>query len=195
MEEGYGDRIAALKARLDAGEFIEEGSKDHMTMSEAAVEAMRITSELNSGFHTPAEVRSLFFRLTGQEEDPTFSMFPPFYSEFGRNIRVGRDVFINSCCQFQDHGGITIGDGALIGHGVIMATLNHDLDPSRRKGMHPSPIRIGRGVWIGAGARIMPGVTVGDDSVVAAGAVVTRDVPPGVVVAGVPARVVKSITE
>lgn len=193
MHEGYEERVNALIRKLDAGEFIEAGSSYHNTMSEAAEEARKVTLDLNCTFHTQDEIRSLFFRLTGQKEDRTFTLFPPFYSEFGRNIRVGHDVFINACCQFQDHGGIRLGDRVLVGHSVIMATLNHDKEPSKRMGMHPAPITIGNGVWIGAGAKIMPGVTIGDDAIVAAGAVVTHDVSRGAMVAGVPARAIGSI--
>lgn len=120
-------------------------------------------------------------------------MFPPFYTDCGKNIRIGKSVFINSGCQFQDQGGITIGDGTLIGHSVVLATLDHDLDPEHRADMHPRPISIGKNVWIGAHATVTRGVTVGDGAVVAAGAVVTKDVPPNTVVGGVPARVIKEI--
>lgn len=123
------------------------------------------------------------------------TVFPPFSADFGRNIRLGERVFINSGARFQDQGGITIGDDALIGHNAVLATLNHDLDPSRRADMRPAPIVIGRGVWIGANVTVLPGVTIGDDAVVAAAAVVTRDVPAGAVVVGAPARVVRSVYE
>ena len=120
-------------------------------------------------------------------------MFPPFYTDFGKNIHVGKNVFINSCCQFQDQGGIFIGDGALIGHSVVLATLNHGLAPEDRQNLYHAPIRIGKGVWIGAHATILAGVTIGDDAVIAAGAVVNKDVPAGAVVGGVPAKVIKYI--
>jgi acetyltransferase-like isoleucine patch superfamily enzyme len=102
-------------------------------------------------------------------------------------------VFINSCCCFQDQGGITIGDGALIGHHVVLATLNHDFPPEIRGDMRPAPIVMGKNVWLGARVTVLPGVTIGDNAIVAAGAVVTRDVPPGAVAAGVPARIIKNI--
>lgn len=128
-----------------------------------------------------------------EEVDETFGLFPPFYTDCGKNITVGKRVFINMGCKFQDQGGITIDDGALIGHNVVLATLNHDPNPAARRDMHPRPIHIGKNVWIGAGAVILPGVTVGDNAIVAAGAVVSRDVEPGTVVAGVPARKIKNI--
>ena len=155
--------------------------------------ALRLTAELNGAYHPPEEVRRLFFALIGQPLDETFCLFPPFYTDYGRNIRVGHNVFFNSGCRFQDQGGITIGDGALIGHGVVLATLNHEPDPARRNELRPAPIAIGRDVWIGARAVVTPGVTIGDGAIVAAGAVVTRDVPPRTVVAGVPARPIKTV--
>jgi len=120
------------------------------------------------------------------------TVFPPFYSDSGKNITLGTGIFINAGCTFQDQGGVTIGDGSLIGHNVVLAMLNHDLHPSRRADMHPALIVIGRNVWIGANEIVLPSVTVGDNSVIAAGSVVTRDVPANTVVVGSPARVVRT---
>ena len=131
--------------------------------------------------------------LVGYEVDEGFGLFPPIYSDFGRNIKLGRNVFLNSGCCFQDQGGIELGDGCMIGHQVVIATLNHDLMPERRASMIPAKVTLGRNVWVGAHATILPGVTIGDNSVVAAGAVVTKDVPANCVAAGVPARVVKRL--
>lgn len=178
---------------MGRGERVVSGSEAHRYMTEAAFEAMRLTARLNDGFHEPEEIRALFSQLTGREVDGSFALFPPFYTDFGKNITVGKGVFLNSGCRFQDQGGITIGEGSLIGHNVVLATLNHDLDPARRNDMHPAPIVIGRHVWIGANATVCPGVTIGDGAVVAAGAVVTRDVPANTVVGGVPARHLKRI--
>ena len=125
--------------------------------------------------------------------DEGFRLFPPFYTDCGKNIHVGKNVFINAGCQFQDQGGITIGDDTLIGHNVVLATLNHGFEPARRKDLLPAPIVIGRKVWIGSNATVLPGVTIGDRSIVAAGAVVNRDVPPDVIVGGVPAKVIKHL--
>ncbi len=162
-------------------------------MDEMSDAARRITFELNSAYHTPDEVRALLSRLVGYEVDPTVRLFPPLYSDFGRNIRLGREIFINACCHFQDHGGVEIGDGCQIGHNVVFATLDHLLDPARRKTTCPAPIRLGRGVWVGSNATILRGVTIGDHAVVAAGAVVTKDVEAGTVVGGVPARPLRRI--
>lgn len=156
-------------------------------------ESIRITMELNNKYHTPEEIRKIMTELTGKEIDDTFRMFPPFYADFGKNITIGKNVFINSCCHFQDQGGIEIGDGCLIGHNVVLATINHDLYPENNRVNHYAPIKLGKSVWVGSNATILAGVTVGDWAVVAAGAVVTRDVPPLTIVGGVPARVIRTI--
>ena len=157
-------------------------------------EAQKLTMEINTKYHEPDELAELFSRLIGKPVGEGFGLFPPFYTDFGKNITVGKNVFINSDCKFQDQGGIFIDDGALIGHGVVLATLNHDLDPGKRQQLYPAPIRIGKNVWIGANATILQGVTIGDGAVVAAGAVVHRDVPANTVVGGVPAKVIKTIS-
>lgn len=185
--------ISEYKARIARGEYLTAGSEAHRFMLDAALQAQRITAEINGAFHTAEELRALFSELIGSEVDEGFGLFPPFYTDFGKNIALGRSVFLNSGCCFQDQGGITIGDDCLIGHQVVLATLNHDLDPEKRGSMYPAPIRIGKNVWIGAHATVLPGVTVGDHAVIAAGAVVTKDVPPYSVVAGVPAKVIKKI--
>ena len=167
--------------------------QDPEAMRAASQRALRLTMELNVAYHAPERVRKLFFELIGRPVDETFCLFPPFYTDYGRNITVGRNVFINTGCRFQDQGGIVLGDGALIGHNVVLATLNHDEDPAKRHILHAAPIVLGKNVWIGANATVVPGVTIGDGAIVAAGAVVTRDVPPATVVGGVPARVIKKI--
>ena len=180
-------------AHLNRGESVEGGSELHRKMHELSQEALKITVELNGHYHTPEKVQELFSRLIGKPVDPTFALFPPFYTDCGKNINVGKNVFINSGCRFQDQGGITIGDGALIGHNAVLATLNHDIAPQKRSTMHPAPITIGKDVWIGANATIVPGVDIGDGAVIAAGAVVTQNVPPNVIAGGVPAKVLKKI--
>ena len=180
---------------LNSGKTVEAGSAPHQFMHRVSQEALRLTAEINGRYHTPEELRGLFSQLTGQPVDESFGLFPPFYTDCGKNIHIGRQVFINMGCKFQDQGGIFIDDGALIGHNVVLATLNHAMPPERRSDMLPAPIRIGKRVWIGSNATVLPGVTIGDGAVVAAGAVVTKDVPANTVVGGVPAKVIHYIHE
>ena len=165
----------------------------HRLMNEMSEEARRVTFRLNSAWHSLEEIRALLGELFGRPVPDTLRVFPPFYSDFGKNIHVGEHVFINACCHFQDHGGVTLGDGCQIGHNVVFATLNHGLEPADRGTTYPAPIVLGRNVWVGSNATILRGVTIGDNAVVAAGAVVSRDVPANTIVGGVPARIIKRI--
>ncbi len=185
--------LTSFLEHLNSGKEVIGGSDIHRFMSTLSQEAMKITTRLNNVYHEPEEIRTLMSELTGKPIDETFHMFPPFYTDCGKNITIGRNVFINSGCRFQDQGGITIGDGSLIGHNAVLATLNHNINPNNRSSMIPAPIVIGKNVWLGANVTVTQGVTIGDNSVVAAGAVVTKDVPANCIVGGVPARVIKTI--
>ena len=158
-----------------------------------AEEAQKITCEINYTFHTLEETRELFSKLIGKEVSDNFRVFPPFFTDFGKNIHLGDNVFINAGCKFQDQGGIYIGDDVLIGHNVVMATLNHDENPKNRANLIANPIRIGNKVWIGSNATILPGVTIGDGAIIAAGAVVTKDVEECSIVAGIPAKFIRKV--
>ena len=157
--------------------------------------AIALTERLNRLPYADQDaIRAAWAELTDTEVDPTFRLIPPVYSDQGVNLRIGRRVFINHGCTLNDIGGITIGDEVLIGPRVSLITSGHPIDPAvRRRQIVAAPITVERGVWLCAGATVLHGVTVGEDSVVAAGAVVTRDVPAGVVVGGVPARVLRSV--
>ncbi|MEG0379706.1 MAG: DapH/DapD/GlmU-related protein, partial [Eubacterium sp.] len=181
-------KLETFLEEMKQGKKVTGGSEAHEVMHHAAAEAMKLTTLLNSVYHTPEEIRKIMSELTGTSIDPSFAMFPPFYTDFGKNITIGKNVFINSGCHFQDQGGISIEDGSLIGHRVVLATLNHDQSPSNRASMEPAAIVIGKNVWIGSGAIILPGVTIGDGAIVGAGAVVTQNVRPSTVVGGVPAK-------
>ena len=180
---------------LNSGKPVGGGSEAHLFMHGVSQEALKITAEINGSYHEPEQLRALFSRLTGQPVDESFAMFPPFYTDCGKNIHIGKHVFINMGCKFQDQGGIFIGDGALIGHNVVLATLNHAMSPRDRGTMIPAPIHIGKNVWIGSNSTILPGVTIGDGAIVAAGAVVTRDVPENTIVGGVPARIMRHLSK
>ena len=187
--------LQAFLDHMNSGKTIKGGSEAHLCMCALSQEALQRTAELNGAYHTPEEVRRIFSALTGRPVDDTFTLFPPFHTDCGKNIAVGKNVFINSGCKFQDQGGIVIDDGALIGHNVVLATLNHSLAVRDRQDLISGPIRIGKNAWIGSNVTILPGVTVGDGAVVAAGAVVTKDVPAYTVAGGVPARVLRPLTE
>jgi len=120
-------------------------------------------------------------------------VFAPFYTNFGRFIKIGKNVFVNHACTFLDMGGITLEDDVLIGPKVNLITESHPMEPENRKSLISRPIVVKRNAWIGAAATILPGVTIGENAIVAAGAVVTRDVLPNTIVAGVPAKTVKTL--
>lgn len=184
---------AEFREQMKKQTYIVANSEIHLHMHEMAQRARKITVQMNNEYRTPDEIRELFSELIGQKVDEGFGLFPPFNADYGQNIKVGKNVFINSGCCFQDQGGIEIGDNALIGQQVVIATINHDFAPGKRGNMFPAPVKIGNRVWIGARATILSGVTVGDNSIIAAGAVVTKDVPANVVVAGVPAKIIKKL--
>lgn len=187
--------LQEFNAYLNEHGHVDADSEMHQFMHTSAQRALKLTSVINSQYHSPEELSRLVSELIGKPVGEGFSMFPPFHTDFGLNITFGKGVFVNSGCSFQDQGGISVGDGSLIGHQVTIATINHDLDPENRGSMTFRPVVIGKNVWIGDHASILPGVTIGDGSVVAAGAVVTKDVPPMTVVAGVPAKAIRTISQ
>jgi acetyltransferase-like isoleucine patch superfamily enzyme len=151
-----------------------------------------LIAELNGSYHTPDEITSLLSQIWGQEIVDE-RMFPPFYTAFGKNTRVGRGVFINFGCTFLDQGGITIEDGVFIAPDVKILTEGHPEEPTLRRTLVTKPVHVGRNVWIGAGAIILPGVTIGENAIIAAGAVVSKDVAANMIVGGVPARELREI--
>lgn len=157
--------------------------------------AMTITAALNRlTFNDTDEIRALFSELIGKKVDESFLLIPPFYTTGGNEISVGKNVFINQNCTFYDLGGLHIADDVMIGPNVSIITAGHPLNPSQRRAVTiGKPIVIEKNVWIAACATIIGGVTVGENSVVAAGSVVTRNVPPNTLVGGNPARVIRSI--
>lgn len=186
-------KIEEFKKEMKTKERIVTNSKLHIQMCQYSEDARIITFKINREYQNSSEINVLFSRLIGKDVPEGFRLFPPFYTDCGKNIDLGKNVFINSGCCFQDQGHIEIGDDTLIGQQVVIATLNHDFNPDCRQDMFAKPVVIGKRVWIGAHATICPGVTIGDNSIIAAGAVVTKDVPSNSVVGGVPAKVIKSI--
>ena len=180
--------------REKAGEIIKVDDPEYPKIREVIDRAFKLTSQLNN---TPSvskdEIREIFSKLTDKEIDESVVVWPPFYTDFGINITLGKNVFINHACTFMDRGSIIIEDNVLIGPKVNLITTNHSLKVSERRNTVSKPITVRKNAWIGAAATVNPGVTIGENSVVAAGAVVTKDVLPNTLVAGVPAKMVKKL--
>lgn len=170
-------------------------SAEGRRMFENLKRAVRLSARLSDiGFDDLEGLRTAFSELIGSPVGERFMIIPPFSTDCGLNTTVGTNVFINQGCHFMDLGGITIGDDVMIGPKVNLVSAGHPTDPAqRRSGIVKEPIVIGNNVWIGAAATILPGVNIGDNAVIAAGAVVSRDVPANTVAAGVPARVLKRL--
>ena len=179
--------------RMDSGEEVEADSDVHRLMAATSERAMRITSHMNATFVSLSDTHAQLERLFMRPLPEGVGLFPPFTTDCGLNTHLGADVFINAGCRFQDQGGIHIGDRALIGHNCVIATLNHNMDPARRANLLPAPVRIGADAWLGSNVTVLPGVTIGEGTVVAAGAVVTHDVAPRTVVGGVPAKLIRNL--
>ncbi|MBT1707924.1 sugar O-acetyltransferase [Fulvivirgaceae bacterium PWU5] len=183
--------MANIFQKMLAGEIIRN---DEMGEAwDVVFRALRLSPALNAST-TIDEMRERLSEIIECEIDRSTTIFVPFHTNFGKHIKLGKNVFINHACSFLDMGGITIEDDVLIGPKVSLITENHPADPSKRKFLDLKPIVIQKNVWIGAGAVILPGVTVGENSIVAAGAVVNKDVPANAVVGGVPARLLKTIS-
>lgn len=171
-----------------SGERVSMSDPEFYRIYDVIHETMAKLQRMNTSVCTPDEVRRVIADITGTEPDETLTLFPPFYLDFGRNLRIGRNVLIQQCCTFMDRCGITIGDGTFIAPKVNLITINHPVEPSQRDCTYGAPITIGRNVWIGIASTVLPGVTIGDNSIVGANSVVTHDVPPNTIVAGSPAR-------
>ncbi len=178
--------------RLRSGELVHLNDPEFSRVDEVVKRTLSLSPALNASASID-ETRTKLSEIVGYPLDKSTTVFTPFHTNYGRSIKLGKHVFINHACSFLDMGGITIEDHVLIGPRVNLITENHPISPYERRGMLCKPILIKQNAWIGAGATILPGVTIGENSVVAAGAVVSKDVPANMVVGGVPARFIKSI--
>jgi len=178
--------------RMKTGELFRFDDPQYPRVLEIVARTIELSVKLNSSTNVD-QIRERLSEITGVQVDITTTIFVPFYTNFGRFIRLGRNVFINHACSFLDMGGITIEDDVFIGPRVNLITENHPLDPSNRKALIVKPVIIKRNAWIGAGVTVLPGVTVGENAVVAAGAVVSKDVPGNSIVGGIPAKFIKNI--
>jgi acetyltransferase-like isoleucine patch superfamily enzyme len=175
--------------------LIETRTQESRDLFERVKVATRLSSKLSEySLDDQDALREAFEELIGKPVGDTFNLIPPFYADYGLNITIGRAVFIGYECAFTGSADITIADQVMIAHKVNLVTAGHPVEPAKRRSyITAASITIETNVWIGAAATILPGVTIGADSVVAAGAVVTHDVPPATLVAGVPARVIRNI--
>lgn len=178
--------------RLRGCEPIRLNDPEYFKINEVVIRTIYLNNRLNQVGEIN-EVRTILSEIIGAEVDETTTIFPPFYTNFGRFTQLGKHVFINHACSFLDMGGITLEDHVLIGPQVKLVTENHPLNPEVRRALIGKPILIKRNAWIGAGATILPGVTVGENAVVSAGAVVSKDVAANTVVGGIPAKFIKNI--
>ncbi|MBL3547250.1 DapH/DapD/GlmU-related protein [Chryseobacterium sp. KMC2] len=178
--------------RLKNGEVILPGDPQAYKMREASFATKKLLLQMNSTAD-PNEVRRLLSEITGSQIDESVAVFTPLYINYGKHTKIGKNVFINFDCVFLDLGGITIEDGVLIAPKVSLLSEGHGLSPEQRHSLIPKPIHIKKNAWIGAGATVLQGVTIGENAVVAAGAVVSKDVPDNTIVGGIPAKIIKEI--
>jgi acetyltransferase-like isoleucine patch superfamily enzyme len=178
--------------RLRNGETILPTDPEAYKMREASYNTKKLLVQMNSTAE-PNEVRSLLSQITATEIDESVAVFTPLYLNYGKNIKIGKNVFINFDCVFLDLGGITIEDNVMLAPKVSLLSEGHPLEPETRHALVPKPIHIKKNAWIGAGATILQGVTIGENAVVASGAVVSKDVPDNVIVGGIPAKIIKTI--
>jgi acetyltransferase-like isoleucine patch superfamily enzyme len=178
--------------RLQKGETILPDDPEAYRMREESFNTMKLVAQMNST-PDPDEIRNLLGQITGSEIDESVAIFTPLYINYGKHTKIGKNVFINFDCVFLDLGGITIEDNVQIAPKVSLLSEGHPTSAAERHSLIPKPIHIKKNAWIGANATILAGVTIGENSVVAAGAVVSKDVPDNAIVAGIPAKVIKSI--
>lgn len=178
--------------QLREGETVTPDNPEAYKLREASSATRKLLVQMNNAAD-PAEIRTLLSQITGSEIDESVAVFTPLYINYGKNTKIGKNVFINFDCVFLDLGGITIEDNVLIAPKVSLLSEGHPVSPEERQSLVPGHIQIKKGAWIGAGATILPGVTIGENAVVAAGAVVSKDVPVNTIVGGVPAKIIKTI--
>ena len=187
-----GDSGTDIFERLRRGEVISMNDPEAYKMRDASYATKKLLIQMNNTAD-PAQVRDLLRQITGSDIDESTAVFTPLYINYGKHTRIGKNVFINFDCTFLDLGGITIEDNVLIAPKVSLLSEGHPVSPDGRQSLVPAPVHIKRNAWIGANATILPGVTIGENAVVAAGAVVTKDVPDNTIVGGIPAKVIKTI--
>ena len=182
-----------IYVRLASGEPLEATDPGFPDFMATVDRTLGLVAQMNAQATDRADVRTRMSEIIGRPIPLSSQIFPPFYTNLGKNIHIGENVFINHLCSFLDIAKITLEDFVMVGPRVTIITDNHPTDPATRRSLQAQPVTIERNVWLAANCTILPGVTVGENSVVAAGAVVSKDVPPNVVVAGVPAKIIKQL--
>jgi acetyltransferase-like isoleucine patch superfamily enzyme len=190
--KGMVNVIADIFERLRNGETISSNDPQAYKMREASFTTKQLLVQMNNASN-PQLIRDLLGQITNSEIDETTTIFTPFQINYGKHTQIGKNVFINFDCVFLDLGGITIEDNVLIAPKVSLLTEGHPTSIEERHSLIPKPIHIKKNAWIGANATILPGVTIGENSIVAAGAVVSKDVADNTIVGGVPAKFIKNI--
>jgi acetyltransferase-like isoleucine patch superfamily enzyme len=178
--------------RLRNGETIPSSDPQTYKLREASYATKKLLVRMNNS-SDPVEIRDLLGQITGSEIDESVAVFTPLYINYGKHTKIGKNVFINFDCTFLDLGGITIEDDVLIAPKVSLLSEGHPISPADRHSLMVGHIHIKKNAWFGANATIMHGVTVGENAVVAAGAVVSKDVPDNAIVGGVPAKIIRMI--
>ena len=178
--------------RLKAGETILPNDPDAYRLREASFATKKLLVKMNNSSN-PEEIRDFLSQITDTEIDESVTVFTPLHINYGKHTKIGKNVFINFDCVFLDLGGITIEDNVLIAPKVSLLTESHPIDPKERQSLIPKPIHIKKNAWIGANATILQGVTIGENAIVAAGSIVSKDVPDNTIVGGIPAKFIKNI--
>ncbi len=178
--------------RLRNGETISANDPEGYKMRDASFATKKLLVQMNNS-SSPTEIRDFLSQITGNEIDKSVDVFTPLYINYGKHTKIGKNVFINFDCTFLDLGGITIEDNVLIAPKVSLLSEGHPVSPENRHSLMVGHIHIKKNAWIGAGAIILQGVTIGENSIVAAGAVVSTNVPDNTIAGGIPARVIKEI--
>jgi acetyltransferase-like isoleucine patch superfamily enzyme len=176
---------------MRTGHLLRIHSPEFRAMSERVLRVTELTSRLNIlPFDDDATKAELFGLILGRPLPPAVTIYPPFYTDHGLHLDLADRVFINQGCTFLDYAGIRLAERVMVAPRAMFITVGHPVDvEDRRMWLTGGPIDVAENVWIGAGATILPGVSIGRDSVIAAGAVVADDVPARSLVTGTKATV------
>lgn len=185
MKDNLLNRIQEREILLD--------SKLYEELQELKADNSKLVMELNSEYRTPKNVNTLLSKIIGEEIDESVTISLPFYTDYGKHTTLGKHIFINQNVMFVDLGGVIIEDHVLIGPMSRIISVNHIIDPRKRRGLYVKSVTIKKNAWLGANVTVLPGVTIGENSIVSADSTVTKDVPANVIVGGTPAKILKKI--